>query len=197
MSRASTSSVASVILLAGLVVCAPVRAAAQSPSTNVSLTYTFLRDTGEGQSFTAGATVGVTLRIRGWLAATAEAGLSADSKDYSSSGGGVWDYRYTSFHAGPRVARPEGTIRPYGQLLAGATRWQIRETQLAPSDWDGTTDFSLQPGAGLDVFLTRRVALRFAGDVQVLFRHESRFDTNYRTYLYRFHAGVSFHFGGQ
>jgi len=191
------SSMRCAALSAALVACVPTLAFAQHPAGNVAVTYTFLRDTEADQSFASGATVSATFRVHRWLAMTAEAAVSADSKDYAATAGGYWDFRYESIQAGPSVARTTGALRPYVQLLAGATRWQIRELRLSPTGWDSVTNFSLQPGVGVDVFFARRVAFRLGADLRVLFRHDSRFDQDYRTNLYRFHAGVSVHFGGQ
>jgi hypothetical protein len=47
------------------------------------------------------------------------------------------------------------------------------------------------------MFVSRHVAVRFAGDLRLLFRHDQRFDKDYRTKLYRFNTGLAFHFGGQ
>jgi hypothetical protein len=190
-------SVRCAVLSAALIACVPTLGSAQSPTTNVSLTYTFLRDAESDQSFVWGATIAATLRVRSWLAATAEIAVSTDSTDYSASGGGIYDFRYESIHAGPRVARATGRVRPYVELLAGATRWRIRERFLDRTGWQAATDFSLQPGVGVDVFFTRRAALRLGADLRVLFKHDNRFDTDYRTNLYRLHAGVSLHFGGR
>lgn len=184
------------VLSAALVACVPSFASAQSPAVNVSLTYTFLRDAEADQNFASGATIAATGRVAGWLAATAEVSVSADSKDYSKSGGGIYDFRYESIQAGPRAALPSGPARPYVELLAGVTRWRIRERFLDRTGWESATHFSLQPGVGLDVFFTRRVALRLGADLRVLFKHDNRFDKDYRANLYRLHAGLSVHFGG-
>jgi hypothetical protein len=197
MRRLLESSTSCVLLAVALIASLPTLAPAQSPTTNVSFTYTFLRDAESDRSFASGATVALTRRVRGWLAATAEIAVSADSSDYSASGGGIWDFRYESIHAGPRVDRPSGPVRPYVELLAGATRWRIRERFLDRTGWEAATDFSLQPGVGVDVFFARRAALRFGADWRMIFRHENRFDTDYRTNVYRLHAGVSLHFGGR
>jgi hypothetical protein len=58
-------------------------------------------------------------------------------------------------------------------------------------------DFSLQPGFGVDMFVDRHVAVRVAGDLRLLFRHDQRFDQGYRTRLYRFSAGLVLHVGGE
>jgi len=185
------------VLSAVLLACVPAPGFAQSPTANVSVTYTFLRDTEPDQDFARGATIAAARRVRGWLSVAAEIALSADSADYSATGGGIYDFRYESIHAGPRAGRTTGPVRPYVELLAGATRWRIRERFLDRTGWEAVTDFSLQPGAGVDIFFTRRAALRLAGDVRVLFKHDNRFDKDYRTNLYRLHAGVSLHLGGR
>ena len=185
------------VLSAAIVACIPAFGSAQPPTANVSVTYTFLRDAESDQRFASGATVAVAGRVYRWLAAAAEFAVSANSKDYSTSGGGIYDFRYESFHAGLRAARSTGRARPFVELLAGATRWRIRERFLDRTGWQSVTDFSIQPGLGLDVFFTQRAALRLGADLRVLFRHDNRFDKDYRTNLYRLHAGVSVHFGGQ
>jgi hypothetical protein len=190
------SRCASLFACAALAVAVtPMPAAAQTLRTSVSATYTFLRDTNADQSYGAGVTGGFAHRIAGWLAVAADGGVSADTTDYTATGGDLWLHRYWSLHAGPRVARPAGRVRPYGECLFGVTWYRVRGTSLQPSDWTGVADFSLQPGGGVDVFLTPHVAFRAAADLQVLFRYDSRFDTGYRSYLYRVHAGVSFHVG--
>jgi len=197
MTSVYVSSMTCVVLSAALLACVPTLGSAQPPTGSVSVTYTFLRDAESDQSFASGATLAATYRLRSWLAATAEIAVSGDSTDYSATGGGIYDFRYESIHAGPRAARVTGPVRPYVELLAGATRWRIRERFLDRTGWEGVTSFSLQPGVGVDIFLTRRAALRVGADLRVLFKHESRFDTDYRTNQYRVHAGVSYHFGGR
>jgi hypothetical protein len=81
-------------------------------------------------------------------------------------------------------------------MLAGATRLGIWERRLDRTGTWGSPEFSLQPGVGLDFLITQRVALRLSSDMRVLFRHDNRFNTDYRTQLYRFNAGASLHLGG-
>lgn len=184
-----------VVLAVALAVCVPALVSAQAPAGNVSVTYTWLRDAESDETFSSGGTAAAAHRIVGWLSVAGECAVSRDSRDFSASGGGIYDFRYESIHAGPRAARSFGRARPYVQLLAGATRWRIRERLLDRTGWQSVTDFSLQPGVGFDVFFTRRMAFRLGADVRVLFKHDNRFDEDYRTNLYRLHAGVAFHFG--
>jgi len=172
---------------------------AQPSSTSLSLTYSLLRDSegvlGEGQNFPIGVSVAVSRRLHGSLAATAELSLSTRRDDFSATGGGTFDSRYESFHAGPRVSvLQRGRARPYLEVLAGVTRWRIRE-RGSPIGWESNTDFSLQAGIGLDLLFTQRVALRLAGDLRLLFEHDSRFDNAYRTEQYRVDIGLAFQLG--
>jgi hypothetical protein len=180
-----------IVLLASL----PALAAAQEQAANVSVTYTWLRDAESDATFPSGVTAAASHRVVGWLAAVGECAVSRESKDFSISGGGLYDYRYESIQAGPRAARTFGRARPFVELLAGVTRWRIRERLLDRTGWQSVTDVSVQPGVGLDVFVTRHAALRLGADLRVLFKHDNRFDTHYRANLYRLHAGVAFHFG--
>lgn len=184
-------------LLAALwIVSGPAAAFAQPSRASVSMTYTWLRDADADRTYTPGASVEGAVRVFGWLSATVEVAISTAGEDFASTGGGTYDFRYESLQAGPRLAPSAGLARPYVELLAGATRWRIRERRLDRTGWESVTDFSLQPGAGVDVFITPHVAFRIGGDLRVLFKHDNRFDKNYRTTLYRAHAGVSVHFGG-
>jgi hypothetical protein len=178
-----------------LIACISSCASAQPPPANVSLTYTYLHDGESDQRFASGASAAATVHVVRWLAATAEVSVSADTTDFSSSGGGIYDYRYEAIHAGPRASRSFGRTRPFVELLAGATRWRIRERLLDRTGWQAVTDFSLQPGIGLDVFLTRHAALRLGADRRILFKHDNRFDKDYRATISRLHAGVTVRFG--
>lgn len=194
MTRAGSIWMRCAVLAAALIACLPALGSAQSPATSVSVTYTFLRDAEWSQTFASGATAAVAHPICRWLQVAASLSISTTREDYSAVGGAVFDFRYESIHAGPRVSRPTGAVRPYGELLAGATRWWIRERYVPPLRTDAVTYFSLAPGAGVDVFFSRRAALRFGADVVILVKHDNRFDRSYRSNLYRVHAGISLHF---
>ena len=181
------------VVLLGVLVPAPV--SAQPSAAAVSLSYTYLRDPDADRSYAAGASVGASARLAGWLAVAAEVAVATAGEDFASTGGGTYDFRYESIQAGPRLAPASDRVRPYVELLAGATRWRIRERRLDPGGWESVTSFSLQPGAGIDLFFAPRAALRVAGDLRVLFKHDNRFDEDYRSILYRAQAGISVHFG--
>lgn len=163
---------------------------------SVSATYTVLRDTDSEQTFGRGMSVAGTYRVRRWVYVAAEVAFSADHEDYSSSQGGTYDFRYQSIQAGPRASPLTGRVQPYAELLAGVTRLGIWERRLDRIGGWGSPEFSVQPGLGVDLLIARRVALRLGGDLRLLFRHDNRFDTGYRTKLYRLNVGLAFHLGG-
>jgi hypothetical protein len=163
---------------------------------SVSATYTALRDTDTARTFDRGISLGGTHRIYRWLFVAAEGAFSARHEDYSSSQGGTYDFYYQSFQAGPRASPRSGRVRPYAELLAGVTRLGIWERRLDRTGAWGSPEVSMQPGVGVDLLIAQHVALRLGSDVRVLFRHDNRFDRDYRTQLYRLNAGVAFHFGG-
>jgi len=180
-----------------VVVFNPHRAFGQGPDASVSATYTLLRDTDLGFTFERGMSLGGALRLHQWLFVGAELAQSAHHQDYSAVQGGTYDFKYQSLQAGPRVAPLSGRVQPYVEVLAGATRLGLWERRLDRTGEWGSAQFLVQPGVGVDVFVSRRLALRLAGDLRLLFRHDNRFDTDYRTRLYRFNAGLAFHPGGR
>jgi hypothetical protein len=168
----------------------------QSSNASVSATYTVLRDTNLAFTFSGGS-FGGACRLHRWLFVGGELAFNVHHEDYSAVQGGTYDFKYQSFHAGPRVVPLSGRVQPYVEVLVGATRLGIWERRLDRTGEWGSPELSLQPGVGVDFFVTRQVALRVAGDLRLLFRHDNRFDTDYRTKLYRFNVGLAFHFGGE
>ena len=72
--------------------------------------------------------------------------------------------RVYTFMAGPRFTRAVHAINPFAQVLLGSARasnsvLNIRET---------VTDFSYQPGGGIDLNVARRVGARFEGDYRII-----------------------------
>jgi hypothetical protein len=163
---------------------------------SVSASYTVLRDTESESTFGRGMSLAGTHRIHQSVYVAAEVALSVHHEDYSSSQGGTYDFRYLSIQAGPRASPRMGRIQPYAELLAGVTRQGVWERRLDRSGGWGAPEFSVQPGIGAELFIARRVALRLGGDLRLLFRHDNRFDRNYRTTLYRLNVGLALHLGG-
>ena len=114
-----------------------------------------------------------------WLGLVGEASGSYRSEDATYLEGTVnfsEKRRVYTFMAGPRFFHKTGRIAPFAQVLAGVAhlRLQQSETRTVPGPqgqpagvgiWNPTSsDFALQPGGGIAVYLTERVGLRIAGD---------------------------------
>jgi hypothetical protein len=180
-----------------VVMFTPHAAFGQGSNGSVSVAYTLLRDTDLDFTFGRGAAFGGAYRLHEWLFAAAEFAFSARHQDYSAVQGGTYDFQYQSLQAGPRVAPLAGRVQPYVEVLAGGTRLGIWERRLDRTGEWGSPRFSLQPGVGVDMVVGRHLAVRLAGDLRLLFRHDQRFDKDYRTTLYRFNTGLVFHFDRQ
>jgi hypothetical protein len=181
-------------LTLSVVVLSSQAAFGQTSNGSVSVAYTLLRDTDLDVTFSRGVSLGGAYRVHEWLFAVAEVGFSAHHQDYAAVQGGTYDFQYQSVHGGARVSPARGPIQPYIEVLAGSTRLGIWERRLDRTGEWGSPHFSVQPGVGLDMFVGRHVAVRVAGDLRLLFKHDQRFDTGYRTTLYRFNTGLVFHF---
>jgi outer membrane protein with beta-barrel domain len=67
--------------------------------------------------------------------------------------------------AGPRFHVPAGRARPFVHVMAGATRSLRQITFFSHT----STNFTIQPGAGVDLDLTPITALRIQGDYRRVF----------------------------
>jgi opacity protein-like surface antigen len=66
---------------------------------------------------------------------------------------------------GPRFHVPAGRARPYFHVMAGATR-SLRKIELFAHT---STNFTIQPGGGVDIDVTDTTALRIQGDYRRVF----------------------------
>jgi len=118
------------------------------------------------------------LHLSGAVRTSRHVGFVGDLAFYDGSSVPFFPPRSTvrTLMGGVRVYIPLQRVTLFGQLLAGR----------APLD-----DFALQPGAGLDLHVNRRVAIRVAGDVKVSGDDGS-------TYVgRRISTGIVFLLGGQ
>ena len=89
-----------------------------------------------------------------------------------------------SFMAGPKFAsHASPAVTPFGQVLLGGAR--VSGSVLGFSG--STTDFALQPGAGVDIAITPNVGFRLEGDYRAIFSNGSTVNN------FRFVAGIVFH----
>ena len=113
-------------------------------------------------NFPAGWMASGGAHLFGWLGAVGEVSGSARTL---SIPGDKPKLRVYTFMAGPRFERAaHAGINPFAQLLLGSARASssvlgIRET---------VTDFSYQPGGGIDLNMARRLGARFEGDYRIV-----------------------------
>jgi hypothetical protein len=101
-----------------------------------------------------------------WLTAVGE--INSSLKTLSIPGDEP-KLRVYTFMGGPRFTKPLHAVTPFGQVLFGSAR--ASNTVLGVHET--VTDFSYQPGGGLDLNLARRVGARFEGDYRII-RAEGR-----------------------
>jgi outer membrane protein with beta-barrel domain len=67
--------------------------------------------------------------------------------------------------AGPRFHLPAGRVRPFVHVMAGATRSARKIDFFAHT----STNFTIQPGGGVDVDVSKAMALRIVGEYRRVF----------------------------
>ena len=104
-----------------------------------------------------GWTASLAFRLHGPLSLVAEA-----TGHYGGLEGA--DLTRVSLLAGPRWSFGSGSTRPFVQALAGAVRSSVGIEVLDVSISESSTDFGGAAGAGIDIGLGGRWALRLQGD---------------------------------
>ena len=130
-----------------LLVLLPSRAAAQAPSrATLGLSYSYLREAAsDGAAYDAGWLTSVAGRPRSSLTWVGEVGGS-----YRSPAGVT--QQLLSYLGGIRLGHRQSSIAPFAQAVAGLERFS--------EPGFSQTGLALQPGGGVDVWLTPRLALR-------------------------------------
>ena len=172
------------ILLLSLMAATPCRAQAAAPRFEIAGGYSFVRDQDSSINFPAGWMVAVAGRLASWLEAVGEAGGSDKTV---SIPGDQPKLRVLSFMAGPRFAAPtHRSIAPFAQVLFGVARASNTVLDVG----DTVTDFSYQPGAGVDVRVTHMVGARLEADYRIIRAEGSNSKES------RFVAAAVFRWGG-
>jgi opacity protein-like surface antigen len=158
-------------------------AAAQTPRWEVSGAYDFTRDSTTDVDFPIGWTAGGAYLITPWMSAAGEIGRSRKTIPVIGS-----EVRLglVTYMAGLRLRRPAGRVSEFGQVLAGV----VSTTGTAFGVASASTHFGLQPGAGLDFGLTRRLSARAEIDFRLV-RGGDQVDSEHHV---RFAAGVVYAF---
>ena len=146
--------------------------AAQSPEPlryEVAAGYQFMRDQDIAKqnpdlsaNFPAGWMASAGAHLWGWLGAVGE--VSGSSKTLAIPGDKP-KLRVLTFMAGPRFTRSaRAGINPFAQVLFGSAR---ASTSLLGVR-DTVTDFSYQPGGGIDLSPAGRFGVRLEGDYRIV-----------------------------
>jgi hypothetical protein len=170
--------------LACVLGCA-VSAAAQDPQrTTVAASYSYLNDRDIEENFPAGWLVAVTHRISPGFGLVGEMG---GNYKMDIEGTGI-DLKVHAFMGGVRFEGAGRSVTPFAQVLAGVAQGSVS----VPGTDDSISDnnFSVQPGAGVDLYFSERVGLRLQGD----YRWIRGDDDN--TSQFRFAAGLVIGIGG-
>jgi hypothetical protein len=139
------------ILLAAVILFAAATSQAQeTPEAEVSASYSYLRfgvSNGVNQN---GASISVAGNLNHWL------GITGDFGGYHKSQAGVTFNTYT-YLGGPRFSyRKSSRVTPFAQVLVGGARGSL--TGFGGSG--SANGFAYSAGAGVDLGLTKHLALR-------------------------------------
>lgn len=201
-------------IFGGIAACfigSAVAASAQEPVGvgEISAGYMFVRDTsgtvpGSSQdlSFPAGWYVSGGVTPARWLGFIGEvSGSHRNNMDFTHNGYGYsTDGQVYAFLGGPRFFHKGGRLVPFGQVLVGVARTRMTTTYsgaFASGPVATTeTDFAIQPGGGLTVYLTEQVGIRVEGDYRSLIHFVSGDENGYKNH-FRFVTGIVWEFGGR
>jgi outer membrane immunogenic protein len=145
------SSMRKVILLAGLLLLTATASRAQdTPGAEVSASYSYLRFGVRNGVNQNGASISVAGNFNRWL------GLAGDFGGYHKSEAGVSFNTYT-YMGGPRFSyRHSSRVTPFAQVLLGGAHGSLSGFGGSGS----TNGFAYSAGGGVDLGLTRHLALR-------------------------------------
>ena len=112
------------------------------------------------------------------------------------------DAQVYTFMGGARFFKKAGRLVPFAQILTGVAHMRAK-VRVTPgiSDFgdtieENTTDFALQPGGGLTIYLTDRVGVRLAADYRSVIDFAGAAENDY-TNEFRMTAGFTFQWGGR
>ena len=154
--------------------------AQDAPRAEVSVGYSFLRLGGTGGTNQNGGDASIALNVNRWL------GVVGDVGGYHSSSFGVGADTYT-FLIGPRFSLRAGEVTPFAQVLIGGAHLTAGIGGFSTS----VTPFAISAGGGLDLAISKHVALRPQLDY-FNFRSHGQTGNAGRASL-----GLVFRFGGQ
>lgn len=121
-----------------------------SPKADVSMNYSFLRLGGSGGVNQQGGSISMAAYLNRWI------GITGDFGAYHASPLGLNLNTYT-FLAGPRfTANRTGSVSPFVQVLFGGAHLTASFSGLS----SGATPFAITAGGGVDLRISKHLALR-------------------------------------
>jgi hypothetical protein len=136
--------------------------AQNTPAVDVAGGYSLLRDQ-EAEVNMHGWLASVGINLNSSIGLVGE--ISRNTKTYDASGIDFLEVRANTFMGGLRFASyASPAIAPFAQVLFGATK--LEGSLLGVSE--EVTEFSVQPGVGLDLRIQRTVAIRLGGDYRYI-----------------------------
>ena len=136
--------------------------AQNTPAIDVAGGYSFLRDQ-EAEVNLHGWLASVGINLNSSVGLVGEIGRN--TKTYDSAGIDFLEVSANTFMGGLRFASYASTaIAPFAQVLFGATKLEGNLLGLS----DEVTEFSVQPGVGVDLRIQRTVAIRLGGDYRYI-----------------------------
>jgi hypothetical protein len=184
-------AVALSLILSLLLLSAPSPASAQEISAEVAGGgYSFMRDFITDENYPLGWFLSGGWPVADWFTAVGEISgmyktydFSLDSESFSTT------TRQHSYLGGVRRSWQVGTMRPFGQFLAGVTRESGGVTIFRQSIATPETKLTLQPGGGVEVFLTDHLGVRLGADYRRIFADRENTEQEHDNQL-RVAAGV-------
>jgi opacity protein-like surface antigen len=155
--RASRAAIAGLVVLCTLV--ALPLAAQDTPRAEIGAGYSAMRDSDAEEWFPVGWAVDVAVNPSSWFGIVGEVGGHYKTVDFD---GFDVDLRVHTFMGGARfTGRGNPRVTPFGQVLAGAAR----------ESFDGISQnvFAVQPGVGVNLYITDTVGVRLQGDFRGLY----------------------------
>ena len=160
------------LLLAGLMILAGTAYAQDTPIGDFSVNYSYFRAGGHGGANLHGGSVSAAGNVNSWLGIAGDYGVYHLQPSFS---GGVNIHTFT---VGPRISFRGNHVTPFGQVLAGGFHGL------------GTNGFAMSAGGGLDIKVSRAVAVRIV-QVEYMILHAQGDTLN----CARVSAGIVFRFG--
>ncbi len=133
----------------GILILTCSASAQQAPKVEVSAGYSFLRLGGTGGESQNGGNISIAGNVNRWF------GVVGDFGAYHSAPFGV-SFNTFTFMFGPRVSLRAGRVTPFVQTLFGGAHLNASVNGFSA----GTTPFALSAGGGVDLRLSRHLALR-------------------------------------